>query len=274
MRPAFRTGGTIPRLSRLLTPCLFPVALAATLSACFGDRRADAGEPTKTEHAAFKAPADSSLSPSQVDRYLRTAAAQFEILRAEAPTARERIASARQARDAAPAPKGARPKSSRAMWGDFVDAAFVRAARKLGYNPAELWYVRDRISAVRSHLLTSGLQVTQDQAAELFRQQAEAMRNVPGSTRADRERLLQAAAQAERQAAPAGPPPRVAQNLATLRRSRGGLSDATWDRIGSVASGVGVSELSDAPLPEVARRLDELRRLHVHAVANREPPPP
>jgi hypothetical protein len=202
--------------------------------------------------------------------------ALFEMLQAGAPAARARMATARSDGEraaAAPAAKGKRPKSPRAVWGDFVDASFVRSARKLGYNPAEMWYVRDRMSAVRSHLLTSELQVSQDQAAELFRRQAEAMRTAPGATKADRDRQLQAAAQAERQPSRPAASPLIAQNLSALRQARTRLSDAAWDRIGSVAAGVEVSGLGERPEAELGRRLEELRQLHLHAVANREPPP-
>ncbi|HEU0298226.1 MAG TPA: hypothetical protein VFR37_02205 [Longimicrobium sp.] len=247
--------------------------LAAAPAACSRDRAAGPDEVTKTEHAAFAPPADSSLTPRQVDRYLRTTLAQLELVQAEAPAVRARLATVRRPPPPAPgAPKGARPKSRQALWGDFVDAAFVRSARKLGYNPAELWYVRHRISAVGGHLMAAELHSSRDQAAALFRQQAEAMRGAPGVTQAQIDAMLQAAAQAERQAAPPASP-RLVQNLGALRRARNALDDEAWGRIASVAAGAGLSDLGDVPEAELARRLDELRELHQDAVSNHSPLP-
>lgn len=214
-------------------------------------------------------PSDSALTPGQIEQYLRTTAAQLAIIRAEAPVARERMAAARGDRKAA-APGAKRPKSPQAIWGDFVDAAYVRSARKLGYNPAELWYVRHRMSLAGGHLVAGQLQGSKHQVAGLFRQQAEAMRSTPGVAQAQIDAMIHAAEQAERQQPPRSAPPRLAQNLDALRRARGGLSEATWSRIASVAAGTGLSDLGTIPEAHAARRLDELTRLFGEALAGRD----
>jgi hypothetical protein len=250
------------------------------VSACFRDRTADdPGEATDAERIAFQAPADSSLTPGQVDQYLRTIVAQLELLQTEAPAMREQLAAVpRERRQPAPptsaqtaSPPKSRPKSRQALWGDFVDATFVRSARKLGYNPAELWYVRDRMSVVSGHLLATEMHASKDQAAALFRQQAEAMRGTPGVTQAQIDAMLKAAQQAEQQTA-RPVPPRVEQNLGALRRARGTLSDTTWGKIASVATGAGLGDLGEAPEAELDRRLNELRTLHLQALEGDDPP--
>lgn len=250
------------------------VLAALALGACSRDRAAGPDEPTHAEHAAFSAPADSSLTPQQVDRYLRTTVQQLERLRAEGPAVRERLVAAPgpPAQAQPGQPPAPRPKSRQALWGDFVDAAFVRAARKLGYNPAELWFVRARMSAVSGHLLAAEAQASSGQAAALFRQQAESMRGIPGVTPAQIDAMLQAAERAEQQQT-RPTPPRVAQNLEALARARGNLSESAWRRIAGVASGIGVSDLGVLPQPQAEARIDRFLDLYRHAVENREPPP-
>jgi hypothetical protein len=226
---------------------------------------------TAAERAAFQAPADTSVSVDEVEMYLRTALTQIDLLRAEAPAAHARVAAARRARAAegSPHPGTRRSPSPEAVWGDFVDETFVRAARKQGYNPAELWYVRDGISSVGGYLLASRMHASKDQAASLFRQQAEAMRGMPGVTPAQIETMLRAAEQAERQTE-APVPAHVTRNVATLRRARA-LTPATWGRIAGFAAGAGLSDLGALPEADAARRLDELEKLHRAALENREP---
>jgi hypothetical protein len=207
-----------------------------------------------------------------VDQYLRTSLAQLELLRAESPAARERMARAASERaQAAPgAPKGKRPRSPQAVWGDFVDETFVRSARKLGYRPAELLYVRERLAQVSGHLLAAKAHAFNDQGAALMRQQVELMRGTPGVSEAQLQSMLQAAERAEQQA-PQPTPPRLAQNLGALRQAHAAVSDSAWGRIAAVAAGVEVSELGQLPEAEAGRRLDALRELYVGALENRKP---
>jgi hypothetical protein len=249
------------------------VLLVFAATACFRDRASDAGAPTEAEHTAFALPADSSLTAKQVDQYLRTTLAHFDMLQAEFPAMRNRVAAARQRPAAAP-PGRPRPKSASSLWNDEVEAAYVRSARKLGYNPAELVYVRNRMSDVAGHLQAGDVQISTGDAAALLRQQAEAMRGTPGVAQADIDRMLKAADQAETQRVPPAKPRRLVQNLAALRQARGRLSEAAWARVARVAAGDGVSELGPVPEEQVGRTLDELRRLYRDALANREPPPP
>jgi hypothetical protein len=263
-------------ISRAATRALRALALALvalSASGCFRDRAGDAPEVTAAEQAAFAPPADSSLTPEQVDRYLRTTLAQVERIRAEGAEARKQAAAQAERARARPATdSGPRPRSARALWGDFVDASFVRAARKLGYQPAEMWYVRGRMSAVGAHLTGTRMDASRGQAVGLLREQAEAMRGTPGVTQAQIDAMLKAAEQAERQPAPGGAPPHLVQNLDALRRARPNLSPAAWVRVAAVASATGLSDLSKASQADAGRALDGIEQLYTHALENREPP--
>lgn len=245
------------------------LALLVAGGACFRDDGTNDGKVTDAERAAFTAPADSSLSLGQVDQYLRTTLGQFRLLEAEGRAMRKQLEGTPPS--AAPATKGGRPRSPGARWGEFVDATYVRSARKLRYNPAELLYVRRRMTEVAGHLQAGSQLVSSDQAATLYREQAEAMRGAPGVSQAHIDAMLKAAEQAERQRKAPATSPRVAQNLATLRRARANLSDATWRQVTTVGGG-GLRDLRNAQDAEARRKLDELRRLYEHALANREPP--
>lgn len=245
-------------------------AVVLVLGACSRDSRNDSGDLTAAEQAAFTAPADSSLTVEQVDRYLRTVVAQLELMQAEAPAMRQRLAAARHEREQTG--RGERARSPQALLAELSEAAFVRAARRQRYEPAELWYVRIRLSQVSGYLLASRMHDSRDEAAELFRQQAAAMRGAPGVTQAQIDAMLQAAAQAEQQTE-RPPSPRLAQNLETLRRARGALSDSAWGRVAAVAAGMALPVLDDLPEAEVQHRLEKLRQLHLHALENREPGP-
>jgi hypothetical protein len=251
---------TTPHLGRALRASA--VALALLGAACFRDRNSGGGEITPAERAAFQAPADSSVAAAQVDRYLRTTLSQLRIIQGEGPGVRQRL----------PAPGAAADSPSPdSVWGAFVDEAFVRAAREQRYNPAELWYVRARLSETAGHLQASKLHISGSQGAALLRRQAESMRGTPGVTQAQIDAMLQAANRAERWQAPPPPPPRLAQNLGELRRARASLSDSAWIEVAKVAGGIGLDDLASAPEPQFASRLAELRMLYEDALANREP---
>jgi hypothetical protein len=243
--------------------------VALALAGCGRDRApADEGHISLEERAEFRAPADSSLTTDQVDRYLRATLAQLDLLQAERTAVRDSMERLREARRQAARGGTARPRSPGAIWSDFVDATYIRSARDLGYNPAELWFVRARLAAVGGHLMAQQAYAGKDQAAAMLRQQAEMMRGQPGVPPEQIEAMLQGAREAEDQAPPPSPP-RLLHNLATLRQARAQLSDSSWARIGSVAAGTEVSALGELDEGEMARKLDELRELFRAAVENR-----
>lgn len=247
------------------------IGLAALgTSACFQDRDADSAAISAAERAAFTAPADSTLTPEQVDRYLRTMIAQFELITAEAPSMRRQIAAGEGGVQA-----DGRRESSMKRWSDFLTATYIRAARRADANPAEMEYVGDRMRQVSGYLSARQAQAAGGQMAVLLRQQAEALRNHPGVPPEQIRQLLQAADASERQTVQPAPPT-LQQNLNTLRRARDNVTDAMWIRIASVSGGVGLmalGDMADTTAGGAVARLFELRELYTHALENRAYPP-
>jgi hypothetical protein len=245
-------------------------ALAA--SACFRDRDADSPEISVDERAAFTAPADSSLTPDQVERYLRTMLAQFELVAAEAPSMRRQIA----AGDGAVAKQaGTGRDSPMKRWSDFLTATYVRAARRADANPAEMEYVGDRIRRVGGYLQGRQAQASGGQMAALLRQQAEALRSHADVPPEQIDQMLQAADAAERQTVQPAPPA-VQQNLDVLRSTRGRVTEPTWVRVAAVSGGVGLmalGDMADTTASGPVAQLSELREMYTAALENRAHPP-
>lgn len=260
------------RLHSTLRGILFGLAALGT-NACFRDRDADAHEISAAERAAFTAPADSTLTAEQVERYLRTMVAQFELIAAEAPSMRRQIAAGEDSAQAAQA--GARRDSPTKRWSDFLAATYVRAARRADANPAEMEYVGDRMRQVSGYLSARQAQASGGQMAELLRQQAEALRTHPDVPPEQIRQMLQAAEASERQTVQPAPPS-LQQNLDVLRRTRGNVTDAMWLRIAGVSGGVGLmalGDMADTTASGAVARLAELRELYTHALENRAFPP-
>ena len=241
------------------------------LAACFRDAP-ESADITEAERAAFVIPADSSLTTGQVEHYLRTTSLQLALLEAELPGALVSLAEADSTRRRASDGERSRLPTRTRVWGDLVDRALVRTARRLGHNPAEIAYVRERIAWVGSQLRSRQALATSGQSAELMRQQVELLRGQPGVSQAQMDAMLQAAERSE--ALEQQPPPRAfLQNMETLRRARPGLDETDWARIAAAAEGVGLSTLGDLPPDEAENALGELRRMHEATVENRPPGP-
>jgi hypothetical protein len=262
--------GFIRRLTLFRAAVIVLVALGA--AAC-RDRGRDAPEISAAERGAFTAPADSSLTQDQVERYLLTMLAQFDLAGTEVPAMR-RLIEAGEA-GASENPEAARERPMK-RWSDFLTATYVRAARRAGANPAEMEYVGDRMRWVGGYLSARQAQSSGGQLGTVLRQQAEAMRGQPGVTREQVDAMLQAAEQAERQTVQPAPPT-VQQNLDVLRRGRGNVTDEMWIRIASVSGGVGLmalGDMADTTAAGPAAKIAELRELYTHALENRAYPLP
>lgn len=254
------------RIRRGLIRILALAGLAAlALGACARDRAADEDHISLEERAAFTAPADSSLAVEQVDHYLRATLAQLELIGEEAATVRDSLARLRMARREAARSGAPRPRAPAAIWSDFLDAAYIRGSRRMGYNPAELWFVRQRVAMVGGHLMAQQAHAGKDQAAALFRQQAELLRSQPGVPAEQVDAMLRAAEEAERQPPPPSPP-RLLQNLEALRRARSTLGDSAWVRLAGVAAGGEITALGELPETEMTVRLDSLQQVFRFAV--------
>jgi hypothetical protein len=235
------------------------IGLTVVATAC--DRRAKTAELSEAELAAFSAPADSSLAPAQIDRYLRTVITQLEIVQAEAPAVRERLRAGRTS----PAADSITPM---ARWSRFMRESYLIAARRNGYDPAEMEYVRARLTAASGYLSAATSQGSGREMAAMLRQQADALRGNPQASQAQVEMYLRAAEQAEAQVA-SPPPARIKQNLDAMHRARPNVTDAMWSEIGRLG-GMGLMAAANvSDQAQFAARLREIRPLFDNAVQNR-----
>ena len=273
-----------PRLRRSLGLGLIAVAIGA----CgFKDRVAHAGSDggaapsdvnqkseatvTDAEREAFKAPADSSLTPEQVDHYLRTSLTQFDLIRSEAPALHQQVAEMDKRSKSGGVLSGLRNAAeginAMAHWGDMIGGSYVRSARTLHYNPAEMEYVRERMATLSGYFMTA--QVNSMSAA--MRQQAEALKSQPGGEESARA-LLQQADEMDKNARPS---PAVQQNLDALKHARPNVTNAMWQQIGLAGGGMGLlalSGLGDPADTATTRKLNEFRSVYTDALNNRVSP--
>jgi hypothetical protein len=227
---------------------------------------------TDQERAAFKAPADSSITPQEVEAYLKTSLLQFDLLRSEAPKLHQQVAEMDKRGKDGGVLNGLRNftegMSAIAHWGDFVGGSYVRSARTLHYNPAEMEYVRDRMAALSGYYMTKPMQ----SMGAALRQQAQAMKGQPGVTDEQVNAML---AQADTMDKNAQPSPAVKQNLDALHQARGNVSDAMWQQIGLVGGGMGLVALTNLGDPNdtsTTRKLNEFRSVYTDALNNRVTP--
>jgi len=229
-------------------------------------------EVTEQERAAFTPPADSSLTPEQVDHYLRTSLTQFDVIRAEAPALHAQVAQMEQRGKSGGVLSGLRNvaegMSAMTHWADLIGGSYVRSARTLHYNPAEMEYVRERMAALSGYYMTKPMQ---NMGAQL-RQQAEAMKGQPGIEQSQIDAMIQ---QANEMDANAKPSPAVQQNLDALKRARSNVTDAMWQQIGFAGGGMGLLALSGIGDPAdtaTVRKLNEFRTVYTDALNNRVSP--
>jgi hypothetical protein len=237
------------------------------------------GSVTEAEANAFKAPADSSLTPQQVEAYLRTSLTQFDLIRSEAPALHQQVAEMEKRGKSGGLISGLRNAAegigAMSHWADLVGGSYVRSARTLKYNPAEMEYVRERMGAISTYLMTKPMLEAGKQQAQAFRQQAESMKGQPGVDQAIIDQMLQQAAEMEKNAADTNVSPAIRQNLEALRRARGNVTEPAWQQIGFASGGMGLlalSGLGDPADTATTRKLNEFRQLYTDALNNRVTP--
>jgi hypothetical protein len=233
---------------------------------------------TEAEQAAFTPPADSSLTPEQVEHYLRTSLTQFDLIRAEAPALHQQVANMDQRAKSGGVLSGLRNAAeginAMAHWGDLIGGSYVRSARTLHYNPAEMEYVRERMQAVSGYLMARPMQDMGKQMAAQLRQQAEAMRGQPGVDQSQIDAMLSSAAEAEKNAQD-NASPAIRQNLTALRANRDKVTDPMWTQIGLAGGGMGLMALTGLGDPAdtaTTRKLNEFRQVYTDALNNRTSP--
>ena len=243
----------------------------------------DAASPataTERERAAFIPPADSTLVPRQVEAFLRTVLLQFDLVRVEAPRYQQKVAQMEQRAEEGGIVAGLRNAadagSLMVRFGDLVGGSFVRSARSQGLNPAEMEWVRDRMSEVSAHLALRPFHEGMIDQARALRTQAEQYRRQPGFDEAAIQRMLQSADQMTREAeAQMNVSASVRRNLDVLRRTRPNVTDPMWTAValaGSTGGLVGLHGLVEPGDTTARRQMDEWRRVYTDALADQVTP--
>ncbi|HEV2147668.1 MAG TPA: hypothetical protein VGR37_09730 [Longimicrobiaceae bacterium] len=281
------------RLARIVPAGMLALALAA----CGGGGDADEASPddvdqstpvavTDEELAKFKAPADSVLTPAQVEAYLKTSLLQFDLVRKESEGLHASFQEMEKRQEKGGALGGLRNMmaAGQTMYRmtDLIGGSYIRSARTLGQNPAEMEWVRERMGEVAMYLAMKPMYEAAGQGAQQVRAQAEEMRRMlasgqnPGFTEADVQEMLQSAEQMEAEARAESRAARsVAANVEVLRRGRPAVTDAMWGTVGMAGSATGLialSGLGDPQDAEAQRKLDEFRQVFQDALANRVSP--
>lgn len=279
------------RLSTLVPAGMLALALAACGGG--GDDSAEAKPEdvdqstpvavTDEEMAKFRAPADSVLTPAQVEAYLKTSLLQFDLVRKESATLHERFKEMEQREKEGGTLGGLRNMvaAGQTMYqaGDLIGGSYIRSARSLGHNPAEMEWVRERMAEVAGYLAMKPMYESAAQSAGQMRTQAEELRaqlaggNNPGFSEADVQQMFTSADEMEAQARAQMQASRVvAANLEVLRRARPAVTDAMWGTVGFAGGAQGLLALSGLTDPndtEAQKKLDEFRLVYQDALANR-----
>ncbi|HEX8454857.1 MAG TPA: hypothetical protein VF647_22455 [Longimicrobium sp.] len=266
------------------------LVLGAALAACGGGGDSEAGAKpedvdqetsvavTEKEEASFKAPADSSLTPQQVEAYLKTSLLQFDLVRKEAGGVQRMEERAKGGGVMA----GLRNMSDAAGMMDRIGGSYVRSARTLKYNPAEMEYVRERMGEIGGFLTLKPMLEGQLQSAQQMRQQANELRaqmasgQLQGYTEENIKAIEDQAAEMERGAKEQmGTRSAVGRNLEVLRRARPAVTEEMWATVGFAGGSAGLLGLSGLANPQdttAQRQLNDWRRIYTDALANRVSP--
>lgn len=237
-------------------------------------------EATEREVAAFSEPADSVLTPQQVDAYLRTTLLQFDLIREESKGFHERAQKIEERDKRGGVVAGLRNIADAgglmADMGNVIGGSYVRAARTLGYNPAEMEWVRERMGEVSGYMAMRPMYEMAVEQAGTMRELAEQYRGQPGFTEEQIQEMLTNADETERQAreqmAAAGA---VSRNLEVLHGARPNVTDHMWTAVGIVGGAGGLlawSGLSNPQDTTSQRQLDEWRRVYTDALNDRVTP--
>lgn len=236
---------------------------------------------TDRELASFKEPADSVLTPDQVNAFLRTTLLQFDLVRQESKKYHEQAArmAQRSEKDKGGLISGLRNAADAGSlvvgYTDLIGGAYVRAARSQGYNPAEMEWVRERMGEVAGYLMMRPMYEAAAGQAAAIRQQAEQYRGQEGFDDATIAEMLQSADDMEKDAreqlAAAGA---VARNVEVLHRARPNVTDHMWGAVSMVGGAglVGLTGLSDPADTTAQRQLNDWRHVFTDALANRVTP--
>ena len=234
---------------------------------------------TEQELAKFQAPADSVLTPQQVEAYIRTSLLQYDLIRKEAPALHARAQKMEERAKDGGALAGLRNMAEAGalltQGADLIGGSFVRSARTLGHNPAEMEWVRERMGEVSGYLIARPMFEQQQQYVQTMRQQIEEARKggeASGYTAEMIQMMEQQANEMEKNAQNPDVARSVLRNHEVLKGFRGNVTDPMWLTIG-IAGGTGgvwgLTGLADPADTSAQRKLDEFRTVYTDALANR-----
>jgi hypothetical protein len=236
---------------------------------------------TERELASFTAPADSLLTPRQVEAFLRTTLVQFDLIRQEAPQYHAKVAQMEKRGQDGGLIAGLRNAADAGTlmvgFGDLVGGSYVRSARSQGLNPAEMEWVRERMAEVSMALaLQPMMEATISQAATM-RQSAESYRGQPGFDDAAVQEMLKAADEMEKGARDqmATGSGAISRNMEVLRRARPNVTNHMWTAVALVGGPGGLLALTGLGDPgdtTAVRQMNEWRRIYTDALANKVTP--
>jgi ElaB/YqjD/DUF883 family membrane-anchored ribosome-binding protein len=236
---------------------------------------------TEREVNSFRAPADSLLTPQQVEAFLRTTLVQFDLIRQEAPQYHAKVAEMEKRGEKGGLIAGLRNVADAGNvmvgFGDLVGGSYVRSARSLNLNPAEMEWVRERMSEVSIALALQPMLEGNLQMAQGIRQQAESYRGQPGFDDASIQEMLKNADEMEKNARQqmSGGGGAVTRNMEVLRRARPNVTNHMWSAVALVGGSGGLLGLTGLANPgdtTAVRQMNEWRRIYTDALANQVTP--
>ncbi len=228
---------------------------------------------TETEQSAFTAPADSVITEEQVNKYLKTAILQFDLLRKEAPELYARANKMEERAKDDGMLSGLKNFADAASWlaeyGDLVGGSFIRSARSLGYNPAEMEWVRERMGEVSGYLMVKPFEAMGAEMAKTQRQMAESMKGMISDE--EYRTMIAQADSAEAEAAKPSVEGAVLRNMEVLKKSRPNVTDDMWMAVAMAgATGLlGLPGLADPNDTTAQRQMTEWRAIYQATLENR-----
>lgn len=256
-----------------------PEAQSAAANAEAVDQ-ASSATATERETASFQAPADSVLTPRQVTAYLRTTLVQFDLITREAPRYHQKVAQMDKRAENGGLVSGLRNAADAmgvmAGLGELVSGSYVRSARSQGLNPAEMEWVRERITEAGGHLALRPLQEQAAEHARSMREQADQYRGQPGFDEATIREMVRNAETMEREAlANLNPSGALGRNVEVLHRALPNVTDPMWAAValtGGAGGLLALTGLGDPNDTTATRRMGEWRRIYTDALENRTTP--
>lgn len=241
-------------------------------------------EITEEERADFDAPADSVLTDEQVTMYLKASLLQFDLVRKHGERLQERMEKMEERAEKGGTLAGLRnlmdAGSTLVEYGDLIGGSLIRSSRTLGYNPAEIEWVRERMSEMSGYVMFKPMQEAFAQSAEVARQNLEEMQSAlaengeeSGFTEEDIAAALQNIDETENTSY--NVPPSVLKNIEVLHDAKPNVTDQMWSAIGLTGGTMGLVALSGLNDPndlEAQQKLDEYRQLFTDALENRVSP--